>query len=767
MGYEKKLPLQSQTTAEPISQKIYMVQGDTGRKINCNVVDIDISAITGARVFIKKPDNTSVYADCTIENGLIVVPITANMISVVGTAEAQVKMTLSGGYIDSFVFYIVVLESITDGSAVQSSNEYTTLQTLIVTADNLRSKLDAISDKIDSLQNTSMSGAIAVNSVADMTDTNKIYLLKSDGKLYFHNGTRWSEYDKYITEETFNSTISEKFRSIDEQQKVKLILNNGSLEFLSSINDDKNISLRSYLPNRHNDNQSYQLGDIYAKDKIGSGSRKIKNSTDDIPGVHFNQSARGGLHGESGGYMYKFAYNNDGTPPFTENNIGEIWTDEKSSTAAHHILIIYSVENDDSNQICQVYCFEPENSIDTLDNPLSRYPTVAEVSSYNPLSIPSFTKAIRYRSSGTPGKLVNISDTSKKFTGLTSLSRQQIRPVIQNQTVKIVKYDAFGDGEELPTNANGEYLGHHFDVIVSYDIIYTPDYIKYLIDNVGNLSNDFAENHIFDKYCTVINTYRYMERGSIVGFHSVEFYKEVDLNWAGFTQSLAMSNTSKFRVPLTSYFRDTSNGEYVFSREGGNACWDDDETPPTRFYQTVSTRTNLYSFCQGYCPEHGTDRKFADGELTKNAGAMTDADKLYAYYITGARNINDREFDGDVYVGGKNTSENINAISFRLVIDNTYAMDDKDDENEEGRSLLVTWYEVHDDIYLLIDCQKEIDKFIKLPSKFIGRKITFLEKSGEIDCGYKFVTSDGIKIKVGIPDGETLGYGSAVIKLTK
>ena len=81
--------------------------------------------------------------------------------------------------------------------------------------------------------------------------------------------------------------------------------------------------------------------------------------------------------------------------------------------------------------------------------------------------------------------------------------------------------------------------------------------------------------------------------------------------------------------------------------------------------------------------------------------------------------------------------------------------------------MLVCWYYVNDDIYLVLDCQKEVNKFVKLPPEFIGRKISFVEKYGKIECEYKFVTNDGIKIKVGVPDGDTVGYGSAVIKLSK
>ena len=58
-----------------ITPIVYAVQGDTGREIECTVVDWDIPAGVTARVWVVKPSKKVVYNDCRIVDKSTFVPL--------------------------------------------------------------------------------------------------------------------------------------------------------------------------------------------------------------------------------------------------------------------------------------------------------------------------------------------------------------------------------------------------------------------------------------------------------------------------------------------------------------------------------------------------------------------------------------------------------------------------------------------------------------------------------------------------------------------
>lgn len=108
----ENLILQSQSAAKPMLQSVYVDQLDSGRTIKCKVIDVDISTVVGAKVYIIRPDNVKLNNNCRIENGSIIIPLTSTMLAKPGTVKAQIKMELSAGYLTTFMFHIIVLEDI-------------------------------------------------------------------------------------------------------------------------------------------------------------------------------------------------------------------------------------------------------------------------------------------------------------------------------------------------------------------------------------------------------------------------------------------------------------------------------------------------------------------------------------------------------------------------------------------------------------------------------------------------------------------------------
>jgi len=145
-------------------KKFAMVQGDSARVLRC-YVDVDLSTVTEARIYIKKADGTEIYNDCVVTNQYIDVPLTTQALAVVGDQVAQLHLKDGNGYITTYKFILQVLKSYVSGSAIESSNEFTALENALTEVeefgaknlvyDNEESGLEAsnIQDAIDELAN--------------------------------------------------------------------------------------------------------------------------------------------------------------------------------------------------------------------------------------------------------------------------------------------------------------------------------------------------------------------------------------------------------------------------------------------------------------------------------------------------------------------------------------------------------------------------------------------------------------------------------------
>lgn len=128
----KELYLNSMTKCA--MKRINVVASDSARSLRC-FTDLDLSTIESARIYINKPDNTEVYADCDVhaDKGYIDAHLTSQALSAAGTAYARLHCEDVDGYITTYDFIIEVLENAVSSSAIQSSNEYSALESLIST----------------------------------------------------------------------------------------------------------------------------------------------------------------------------------------------------------------------------------------------------------------------------------------------------------------------------------------------------------------------------------------------------------------------------------------------------------------------------------------------------------------------------------------------------------------------------------------------------------------------------------------------------------
>lgn len=110
-----------------ITPIVYAVQGDTGREIECTVVDWDIPAGVAARVWVVKPSKKVVYNDCRIVDKAVFVPMTNQTLAEPGGAICMIEFVSGEDVVSSFSFNLYVYES-ASGDGIPSENESTVLE---------------------------------------------------------------------------------------------------------------------------------------------------------------------------------------------------------------------------------------------------------------------------------------------------------------------------------------------------------------------------------------------------------------------------------------------------------------------------------------------------------------------------------------------------------------------------------------------------------------------------------------------------------------
>lgn len=110
-----------------ITPVVYAVQGDTGREIECTVVDWDIPSGVAARVWVVKPSKKVVYNDCRIVDKAVFVPMTNQTLAEPGGAICMIEFVSGEDVVSSFSFNLYVYES-ASGDGIPSENESTVLE---------------------------------------------------------------------------------------------------------------------------------------------------------------------------------------------------------------------------------------------------------------------------------------------------------------------------------------------------------------------------------------------------------------------------------------------------------------------------------------------------------------------------------------------------------------------------------------------------------------------------------------------------------------
>ena len=111
----------------PMPLVVYTMQGDTGREIECTVVDWDIPAGATARVWVVKPSKKVVYSDGKIMENSVVFSLTNQMLAEPGVAICIIEFASGDDVVSSFPFNLCI-DGSARGDGIPSENESTVLE---------------------------------------------------------------------------------------------------------------------------------------------------------------------------------------------------------------------------------------------------------------------------------------------------------------------------------------------------------------------------------------------------------------------------------------------------------------------------------------------------------------------------------------------------------------------------------------------------------------------------------------------------------------
>lgn len=253
--------LETSVLSNVLPQKLVVVQNDSGRNVNVNIVDYKIPAEAAARIWVIKPDGKVVWNNCDIITDQIVkVKLTNQMLAVVGLSKAKIETYTEDEVLSTFNFYLQVEEDISDPNGTESKNESTALEEIankikdyeitvekgltsienkiaevVDTADGKMRDIDTLtSAKLTDINNTAVSQIKAINSSAAAAGESQREGINTVASSQISNITN-------ITNQqlgNINAAATRQIEMIENKTSIQInAINNTALTQIASINN--------------------------------------------------------------------------------------------------------------------------------------------------------------------------------------------------------------------------------------------------------------------------------------------------------------------------------------------------------------------------------------------------------------------------------------------------------------------------------------------------------------------------------------------------
>lgn len=150
---------------------VNLVQNDTGREIECNILDFDIPAGATSKLWMIKPSGKVASCDGTISGNMVTVALTDQVVAEDGMCVAQLKITKDGKTLSSFTMHFNFEEDASTNGII-SQEEIKLVETFIT---EQKKKLDVyIAEKTKDIEKLKTDVGNLDVSKADKTETAKL-----------------------------------------------------------------------------------------------------------------------------------------------------------------------------------------------------------------------------------------------------------------------------------------------------------------------------------------------------------------------------------------------------------------------------------------------------------------------------------------------------------------------------------------------------------------------------------------------------------------
>lgn len=444
-----------------------------------------------------------------------------------------------------------------------------------------------------------------------------------------------------------------------------------------------------------------------ADNKPTANNKLWKSTSDDICPIQVWGEHVGGNHGYN--CVDKLTVPDHGK---TDADIGSVWTDSGGNT--YVLVFVY-----DANTLGVVRYNEEMKTTGKME---------CKAGVDTPLS---------HKSGATNTAAISVKSQSK----------EQLRICSNNHSLKL-----YVDGIEKDLNTNAIYHGDRIEFLAVYDVIFVPAMLEYLMANVGKNTKDSQHDEkIQDHYYRLSTRYQFNRNGSITQYHTYTIYKTFDVGYGGLVQSGRFAendpkNTSYIGNPYiytpdTIYddliCHNTTDTEYKMFQN----TWRDSNKVPYRYFQFSDDKADK-GMCLAYDRSVGwglNEERLKHIDVKNNGYAgryRQNTKKMYPAFFCG---------------GGFKAGLSFDGVACRIPLR-------KHDEDLTAMG----WYWLGDDIVLMIDSHKAVDKDIFLPAYMNGMQIEVLDRTGSVECVQSHISDRKLRYNT---NGSTKDY--LVLKLSK
>ncbi len=439
----------------------------------------------------------------------------------------------------------------------------------------------------------------------------------------------------------------------------------------------------------------YEVPENTPTDTVQGGTL-FKGSSDDITPLHFNGTYIGANHG------YFVIAKIPNTTGLTEEDIGSVWAMGTKKFVLVKILSgkAWFCPFDDS----------------MMESGFFKYVSIPSGATLTHVSGAMNTSAI----------IVSENSAQEQFYGSTN---------------HVTQHAYLNGTKEIDLSVDGAYDCEFVDFHETYDIIYLPAVLQYLMENVGSNDNySHYDNEIEKAYVTVDITYRFHKNGAMVVYNDYSFKTAVSATFMSGVQSCAMPTATQYvYLPGTNIASSP-----VAQTSGQRVEWTLSNllysTQPTSTYFQMTSADGATAMNTGYYPLYGDaapEKRLAYPNVGGAFGWCHTSKKMYPHLF--------RNNSGIPFEEGKNLS----FIAYRIPSVKT-------DEDFIAKN----HYWVGDEIVLSLHAQKTLDgKEVTLPDYMNGMELSIVETSDSFTVNSQKVTNGKISVSC-----EDMGY--VIVKLS-